>query len=47
MITTGVGEMCGFAGLPSLDETPFAKRKQPLSIGGDPDNETFGYVEAR
>jgi hypothetical protein len=51
MLSTGVGEMHGQVGLPSLDQQPRGRGKhrlsKQLSSGGDADtDETFGYIEA-
>ena len=48
-ISTGVGEMYGTLGLPSLDEAPRGRGNhrlsKTLSTGGDADtDETFGYI---
>jgi hypothetical protein len=50
-VSTGVGEMYGRVGLPSLDEKPRGRGthrlSKRLSTGGDADtDETFGFIEA-
>jgi hypothetical protein len=49
MVSTGVGDMYGTVGLPSLDEAPRGRGNhrlsRTLSTGGDADtDETFGYI---
>ncbi len=51
MVSTGVGEMYGTVGLPSLDEAPRGRGEHPLSkalsTGGDADtDENFAYIHS-
>src|SRR5262245_61462326 len=51
MVSTGVGQMYGTVGLPSLDEGPRGSGDHPLSeklsTAGDADtDETFGYIHS-